>query len=160
MIDSGATFSPCRTYRYALWRRWDMFDDRFMAIIGLNPSTADERDDDPTIRRCIGFAKREGFGGIVMLNLFAYRTKSPSIMKRAADPIGPDNDRIIMGYDRKGFMIVGVWGADGHFMGRADEVRKLINQPIYCFGLTKSGQPLHPLYLRADTPLVRIEEAS
>lgn len=154
MIDSGATFSPCRTYRYALWRRWDMFDDRMMIFIGLNPSTADEREDDPTIRRCIGFAKREGFGGIVMLNLFAFRTKSPEIMKRATDPIGPDNDRIIMSYDRTGCVFVGSWGTAGNYLGRAKQVRELINQPFYCLGLTVDGEPRHPLYLKSDTPLV------
>lgn len=77
----GAQFSQCRKYRYALWRTWD--DDSHITFIGLNPSTADETEDDPTIRRCIAYAKKWEFGGINMLNLFAFRATSPGDMKRA-----------------------------------------------------------------------------
>ena len=81
-----AVFSPCRTYRYALSRVWAA-DKPYALFIGLNPSTADETLDDPTIRRCIDFAKRWGYGGLVMANLFAYRATDPAVMKRAAEPV-------------------------------------------------------------------------
>ncbi|WP_368188730.1 DUF1643 domain-containing protein [Aeromonas sp. R7-3] len=83
-----AVFSPCRTYRYALSRVWAT-DKPYALFIGLNPSTADETLDDPTIRRCIDFAKRRGYGGLVMANLFAYRATDPEVMKRAAEPRHP-----------------------------------------------------------------------
>ncbi len=91
LSHSGATFSQCRTWRYALWRRWDSSKSPLI-VIGLNPSTADERQDDPTIRRCINLAKREGCGSYVMLNLFAFRARDPKVMKAHAEPIGPEND--------------------------------------------------------------------
>jgi len=89
-VVSGATFSTDRVYRYALWRVWDAALPSFV-VIGLNPSTADETENDPTIRRCIGFAKREGCGGLVMLNLFAVRATDPRVMMAHPEPIGPDN---------------------------------------------------------------------
>ena len=91
-----AVFSPCRTYRYALSRVWAA-DKPYALFIGLNPSTADETLDDPTIRRCIDFAKRWGYGGLVMANLFAYRATNPSEMKAATDPVGVANDEWLIG---------------------------------------------------------------
>src|SRR5688572_12557148 len=92
---SGARFSECGTYRYVLWRQWNEVNGD-VAFVGLNPSTADDEKDDPTIRRCIGFAKRWGYGGVVMLNLFAYRATRPDAMWAArvadADIVGPQND--------------------------------------------------------------------
>ena len=91
----GAIISDCQKYRYALWRNWDLSKDKVM-FIGLNPSTADHIEDDPTIRRCIGFAKSWGYGGLYMMNLFSYRTSNPSKLKNVKDPIGnPDNDEWI-----------------------------------------------------------------
>jgi len=84
---SDAKLSVCRKYRYALWRIWDK-SKPIVLFISLNPSTADEKEDDPTIRRCIGFAKSWGYGGLCMANLFAYRTKSPSEMMSAKDRLG------------------------------------------------------------------------
>jgi len=156
-LESVAYFSPCRTWRYSLTRRWDMFNGRFMLFVGLNPSTADEHDDDPTIRRCVGFAKREEFGGIVMLNLFAFQSKKPKDMLNAEDPIGPENDSVIMNYDGQGHKVVAVWGNSGSFRDRDLAVQNLIMQPIYCFGLTLDGFPKHPLYLRADTKMILLQ---
>src|SRR5687768_16866498 len=87
----GARFSACRTYRFELWRIWDE-DGPKLNVIGLNPSTADENLDDPTIRRCIGFARDWGFGGLVMTNLFAYRSTDPKGLAAVDDPVGPNND--------------------------------------------------------------------
>jgi hypothetical protein len=144
----GATLSPCRTYRYSLWRVWEP-DKGMVAFCGLNPSTADETVDDPTIRRCIGFARDWGYGGLYMLNLFAFRTKNPKVMKAAADPVGPENDATLADYQKKGVLIVAAWGIDGVFKGRADYVLKnvLVHGPLKCLGRTKDGQPKHPLFL-------------
>lgn len=166
---TGATLSECRSYRYALWRRWndsrirdieskDLGPDfsRMVAFIGLNPSTADETADDPTIRRCIGFAKLWGFDGMCMLNLFALRATDPEEMKRHSEPIGVHNDACL----RRGVRLFGktiaCWGVHGSHMNRHYAIRGFI-QPsqLWHLGLTKSGQPKHPLYLRADTEPVQ-----
>src|SRR4028119_2392792 len=87
----GAIFDPTRTYRYALWRTWDAARPP-VAFVLLNPSTADARRDDPTIRRCANFARTWGFGGLEVVNLFAFRATHPTDLKCAADPVGPQND--------------------------------------------------------------------
>jgi hypothetical protein len=92
LSESGAEFSECQQYRYTLWRTWDSQADRVM-FIGLNPSTADETEDDPTIRRCIRFAKDWGYGGILMMNAYAYRSTAPRGLKQVTDPIGPRNGK-------------------------------------------------------------------
>jgi len=152
VIESSADFSPCGKYRYSLTRRWDMFDDRRLIFIGLNPSTANATMDDPTIRRCIGFAKGFGFGGMVMLNLFAFISAYPSVMMVQTDPIGPDTDLIIKSFDLPGNKFVACWG-HWKFKERAVAVMRLISQPIYCLGLTRDGDPRHPLYLKRDCQL-------
>ena len=153
---STATFSPCRTWRYTLTRRWD--DGPQIAFIGLNPSTADETEDDPTIRRCIGFAKREGAGGLVMLNLFAFRATDPKAMKAALDPVGPDNDLHIRLGIQSSMLAICCWGSHGVFQNRSARIRNGLKQEghadkLRCLGKTKSGAPKHPLYLKSDTPL-------
>ncbi|MDA8965892.1 DUF1643 domain-containing protein, partial [Pseudomonadales bacterium] len=91
-IETSADFSPCRTYRYALWRTWDKTEP-YVLFLGLNPSTADETENDPTITRCIDFAKQLGFGGLCMANLFAFRATQPKDLKQAKDPVGDANDK-------------------------------------------------------------------
>jgi hypothetical protein len=127
-----------------------------MVVIGLNPSTADESLDDPTIRRCLSFARREICGGLVMLNLFAIRATDPKVMLRHSSPVGPQNDAVIQEYATSGGIFVAAWGAHGPHLNRAMEVRTLLRSagvPLYCLGRTKSGSPRHPLYLKADAPL-------
>lgn len=143
----GAVFSPCRTYRYSLWRRWDA-DGPTLNVIGLNPSTADEYADDPTIRRCIGFARAWGFGTLVMTNLFAYRSTDPRVLLTVADPVGPDNDQALRVQAYEAGMVVAAWGAHPLAVARSEAVRPLI-QPysVMCLGATKDGAPRHPLYL-------------
>lgn len=151
---TGAVFSPCRKYRYVLWRRWTR--DPLIAFIGLNPSTADEVENDRTIRRCIGFTKREGYGGLVMLNLFAYRHKSPDRLFAAADPVGPENDDLLVAYAGLSDKTVAAWGADPRARSQAKIVRNslvMAGVPLHCLGTTADGSPRHPLYLRSDTPL-------
>ena len=166
--NGGAIFSDCERYRYLLWRQWDFLDPEpvYMAFIGLNPSTADESKNDPTIRRCIGFAKREGYAGLYMLNLFAYRATQPSVMMAAEDPIGPDNDRVIADYVEVAGKAVACWGGDGGFDYRDLAVSRLlrssrhaktrtIGEVLWCLGTTAGGYPRHPLYVRGNAPLVR-----
>lgn len=148
-ITKGALFSPCRKYRYSLWRIWDVNLPR-CCFIGLNPSTADEVIDDPTIRRCIRFARDWGFGSYYMLNIFAWRDTDPRGMKAAAEPIGEKNDHEIIVTTTNSHLTVAAWGVHGAYCGRGQAVRGLVEK-LHHLGLTKDGHPKHPLYLRADT---------
>jgi hypothetical protein len=123
-----------------------------MMFIGLNPSTADETLDDPTIRRCVGFAKQYGYGGIFMLNLFAFRSPYPRAVKTEAKPIGPDNDNLLRAYDAVAATVVACWGYQPWAVGRAMSVRRMLGD-LWCFGRTRTGQPRHPLYLPAGAEL-------
>lgn len=149
-FHSAATFSRCRTWRYSLSRHWDP-ELKAVAFVGLNPSTADETADDPTIRRCTRFARDWGYGGLVMLNLFAYRATDPRDMKAAADPVGPENDTYLQRCAERAGIVVAAWGAHGDYQGRAQDVvdRGLLGS-FTVLGLTKDGHPRHPLYMRAD----------
>lgn len=155
IILRTAKFSPDRIHRYSLTRKWSTKKPACM-FIGLNPSTADEHLDDPTIRRCMRFAKDWGFGELVMTNIFAFRATLPADMKNAADPVGPDNDREILVCAKLSEKIVAAWGEHGMFMARDVAVIQLLRSEgfeICCLGRNKSRQPKHPLYLRADSCL-------
>lgn len=147
----GAEFSPCRTWRYALWRQWDWqgYGNQVM-FIGLNPSTADERADDPTVRRCIRFAQHWGYGGMLMMNAFAFRATDPKDMLTAEDPVGPGNDEALAYRRSQVGLIVAAWGVNCP-QEREQRVCEVIGQPIWCLGKTKQGRPKHPLYLSRDT---------
>lgn len=151
MIRS-AVFDPTCAYRYRLTRVWDRGPR--VAFILLNPSTANAHVDDPTIRRCIGFARSWGYSGVEVVNLFAYRTPSPSALRSVADPIGPDNDTHILAVAAEAEAIVLSWGNHGAYLSRAQAVLPLLSAcgNLYTFGLTASGQPRHPLYLPASQP--------
>ena len=152
MIYSGAIFSDDKIYRYQLWRKW--YDgDNFLVFIGLNPSTANEYEHDPTIRRCISFAANMGYSGMYMMNLFAFRSTDPSKLLQVDDPIGPDNNEHLLEVckDRH---VIAAWGNSGSFLRRCDWLTCNI-KGVYCFGLTKQGQPKHPLYLKKDTELIK-----
>lgn len=116
-------------------------------FVGLNPSTADETQDDPTIRRCIAFAKSWGYAGLCMTNLFAFRATDPKDMMVAADPVGPENDGYLLALAGDTGVIVAAWGANGTHLGRDADVCKLL-PVLHCLALTKDGHPGHPLYLR------------
>ena len=130
----------------------------------LNPSTADGEVDDPTIRRCVGFAKKWGYSGITVVNLFALRTTDPNDLYRVSRdndvyPIGPDNDNAIIAGAATSDCVVCAWGAHGSYMGRGPQVIKMIGTlKSMCLGMTKGGQPKHPLYLRNDTKRQRLPE--
>ena len=156
---AGAQFSKCRKYRYALWRTWQEGDGH-VTFIGLNPSMADETKDDPTIRRCIGFAKSWGFGGINMLNLFAFAATDPNVLKKVDDPVGDQNDSFLMRYCDAAGLNVACWGTRGAFMERGKKVIELLGaESLSCFGLTSGGHPKHPLYLKKETVCINLKTA-
>jgi hypothetical protein len=154
----SAEFDGDRKHRLRLDRAWDAINTRRMVVIGLNPSTADALSDDPTIRRCIGFAKREGCGALTMINLFSLRATNPEDCKRSrARGAGDDNDTAILNACREGDVVVAAWGSHGSWVwDRASVVTRMLSHariPLYHFGLTQDGQPRHPLYLPATAPL-------
>lgn len=143
-LRATASFSECRTYRYTLTRQWG--EGRPVVFIGLNPSTADESADDPTIRRCVGYATGWGYKGLVMVNLFAYRATDPKIMAQAHDPIGPANDTILEATCAEAALVVAAWGVGGSLQRRDARVKAMISD-LHVLRLTKDGHPGHPLYL-------------
>lgn len=149
-MTRSACFSDDRVFRYWLSRTWDE-ELQPLVVVGLNPSTADEAVDDPTVRRCIGFARAWGFGGLVMLNLFAFRATDPREMKAAADPVGPANDAWLR-QQTSLRRVLCAWGAHGGHLNRSRRVGHLLaDRDLVCLGRTAAGFPRHPLYLRADT---------
>lgn len=156
-----AILSPCGTYRYTLHRRipsvlrWV----KPCLFVMLNPSTADATMDDPTIRRCIGFAKREGCTSLTVVNLFALRATDPAELTEHIDPFGPDNAahlREQIDAHQKIGIIVAAWGS--HPMSHDLEVspvkQELRGAGAVCLGMTKDGSPRHPLYVKSAQPLV------
>jgi len=132
-----------------------MPDAPAILLIGLNPSTADASHDDPTIRRCIGFARDWGCGGLWVLNLFAFRATFPRDLRAAEDPVGPRNDRwlrLVAGHCTR---IVACWGNDGAFLGRSTDVRRMLGDRLEVIRLNASGEPAHPLYLPGRLKPVR-----
>ena len=151
-MNTAATFSPCRRYRYTLERHWASHLP-VLVTIGLNPSTADETSDDPTIRRLLGFARRWSYGGLVMLNLFAFRATDPKVMLAERDPVGPENDEAIMRETARGHVLC-AWGAHGKHRARGVAVTMMLRdagRDMTHLGMTKGGQPKHPLYLPSAT---------
>lgn len=148
-----AEYSPCSRYRYALGREWG--DGLQCMFLMLNPSTATEFKNDPTITRCINYAKAWGHGSLVVLNLFAFRATDPKEMKRQADPVGPLNDFVLRRERAASSAIVCAWGTHGKHLERDIQVIRLLyalgsGPCMYCLGLTKDGHPRHPLYLKKD----------
>ena len=153
LVNKNATFSDCRKYRYALSRTWNG-KKKTILFIGLNPSTADEKIDDPTIRRCINYAQNWGYGSLLMVNLFAYRATLPSELKNVKNPIGNDNDLHIIELSKKADLAVAAWGNEGTLLNRDKEVKKILPN-LMCLKINKSGQPSHPLYQKKDLKLIK-----
>jgi hypothetical protein len=198
MKDRRHIFSHCRRYRYTLWREWETnailfaFDPSsaadvgsekivditasagtFVQFVGLNPSTADETRDDPTVRRCIEFAKSWGFGAMCMTNAFGWRDTDPEKMKAEARPAshgcmsGPmsdprgftvnvhdadANDWWVEAVARHAALVVCCWGKDGRHLDREDQVLKVLSfREVHCLGTNGDGTPKHPLYLPSIT---------
>ena len=149
-----AKLSRCRQYRYALWRTRDETKP-YVMFIGLNPSTADETTDDPTLIRCMNFAKAWGYGGVCMANLFAYRATDPGDMKAAENPVGSQNNKWLKLLAKDAGLVVAAWGNDGSYLNRSDYVKKRLPL-LYCLKMNKSGEPAHPLYQRADVLPIKL----
>jgi hypothetical protein len=172
-------FSPCMKYRFTLWRRTGILGDwfpgeckhghdacpecdrnasftgrarEFVQFVCLNPSTADDKVNDSTVRRCVDFARRWGFGGFCMTNLFAWRSKSPAAMKQVPEPVGVGNNEVIAKIAKQAGMIVCAWGGHGMHLQRASIVLAILKEhgagKIHALKIS-GGEPWHPLYLRA-----------
>ena len=164
LMERGATISPCGVYRYRLSRIWQP-EHGLVVWILLNPSTADAVWDDPTVRRGIGFTQDWGYGGLIFVNLFAFRATSPLVMMSEADPIGPENDAQIVAAASGPQVrrVVVAWGQHGDFRDRDRHVTRLLREHgvrLECLGLTKEGHPRHPVRLAGDTRLVPYGEAA
>ena len=150
----SAQFSRCRRYRWTLTREWDSTRGTCV-FIGLNPSTANQFRDDPTIRRCINYSMQWGFGKLIMVNLFAFRATNPSTMKADNHPVGKYNIKYINSACRQADLIIAAWGNHGFYNKQSETIcRYLHDRPVKCFEITKRGQPVHPLYQRNDAKLI------
>lgn len=144
-MQRSATLSPCGIYRYDLQRRWG--EGPAVVFIGLNPSTADATVDDNTIRRMVGYATSWGRSAITVVNLFALRSKAPTLLRTHPDPVGPENDAVLRAAAADGSaLVVAGWGNHGGFIDRARHVVRIFPR-LHVLKLTGAGQPAHPLYL-------------
>lgn len=138
-------------YRYSLWRTLKTTKHpRRLLFIMLNPSTADAQCDDPTLRRCLGFASSWGYDVLEVCNLFAYRATDPVVLRRVLDPVGPSNNEYLEQAVVRASVVVAAWGTRGDLKNRAADVTELTIRlrQLSCLGLTKDGFPRHPLYVR------------
>ena len=158
LTSSGAVLSPCDQHRYFLWRVWDEYKPPTIFIM-LNPSTANAKDDDATIRKCMSYAHKWGAGGINILNLFSYRTKSPKVLVEAAKKgiavIGPENDGTIRRLLEESPQAICGWGNLPTGLKPSQILTHLYvggpkSAQLMCLGTNLDGSPKHPLYLRGD----------
>jgi len=155
IVRQDAIFSQDKKYRYLLIREFEKGSKK-VCFIMLNPSIADEKQNDPTIRRIISFARRFDAKILWVVNLFGYISSDPDILKRVDDPIGRENDKFIKKYSDLADIVIIGWGSKGGFMRRDKEVLKIISKDkVFALKLLKHGEPAHPLYLRKDSPLIR-----
>ena len=151
---SEAVYSPCDRYRYVLTRVWDVAQGRVLFVM-LNPSTATEVQNDPTVERCERRARALGFGAFAVVNIFAFRATDPKMMRAAADPVGPGNDAAIVALvtNWRPDRVICAWGAHGAYLGRGEAVEAMLRRPgvgLWHLGLTLGGMPKHPLYIGYD----------
>jgi hypothetical protein len=152
--QAGADISPDKQYRYTLWRRWA--DGPTALFVMLNPSMADASVDDPTIRRCIGFADREGAGALKVVNLYALRATRPGHLVEHHDPVGNENYATLRREIRGHALVIAAWGAHPLVETKApwvSDIARRYDRELVCLGITKAGHPRHPLYVRSDQPL-------
>ena len=146
---SVAEYSDCEKYRYKLTRIWDPAGRKVLFVM-LNPSTATEVQNDPTVERCERRARTLGYGGFRVTNIFAWRDTDPKAMRAALDPVGPANDAAILEGTAWANTVVAAWGTHGAHLDRGAHVEALLRasaQPVYHLGITKDGHPKHPLYI-------------
>jgi hypothetical protein len=149
---SVAEYSDCEAFRYTLTRVWDDAGPR-VAFVMLNPSTATEVQNDPTVERCERRARALGYGAFRVLNIFAYRATDPRVMRAAADPVGPGNDAAILGSLDWAHRVICAWGTHGAHLGRGPQVEAMLrgsDVALWHLGLSKAGHPKHPLYIGYD----------
>lgn len=147
-------FSKDRRYRYVLTRELkNLLGHGTLLFIGLNPSTADDNIDDPTIRRLKKFTVRLGFQRLVITNLFAFRSTDPKIMFEQDDPVGTDNDFYLRKQIKECDCVLCAWGTGGRFKNRDRQVLKMVGEKAHCLKTNSDGTPAHPLYLRRDLKL-------
>lgn len=162
-VESDALLSPCGTYRYVLRRTWD-HSGEVVNFLMLNPSTADATVDDPTIRRCIRYARDWGYGGLVVTNLYALRATDPRDLWKHPAPIGPENDHHVIREAHDARLIVCAWGEHGAKNGRAENVLWQLDleaiTAMRCLKQNRSGQPVHPLYQPASALPVPLRASS
>jgi hypothetical protein len=153
---AGAIFDDKRrVYRYVLWRRWGSRTSRVLFVM-LNPSTADEHVLDPTVRKCVKWAKQWGFGALDVCNIFAWRATDPKELYHIPDPIGPDNDRWIQTTAMMAAMVIVAWGKHGALKRRGEEVAQMLaKHNPYCLGVNADGSPEHPLYIAKATQPIK-----
>lgn len=147
--NSGAVFSECKRYRYRLWRTWDP-SKRPLVMVMLNPSIADENQNDPTVERCQRRALAMGHGGLQVVNIFALVSTDPAGLYETEDPVGPENNAAILDAVKDAGMVICAWGTHGAHVGRAREVVALLRDAgitPHCLGQNADGSPKHPLYL-------------
>lgn len=153
--ESVAVYSDCEAYRYRLERVWGP-GGRVLFVM-LNPSTATEVQNDPTVERCERRARALGFGAFAVANIFAYRATDPRVMRGVADPVGPGNDAAIVDLAGAADMVVCAWGTHGAHLGRGAAVEALLRRQgrdLFHLGLTLAGAPKHPLYIGYAAPPV------
>lgn len=146
---STAVYSPCESYRYTLTRTWDPAGRKVLFVM-LNPSTATEVQNDPTVERCERRARALGFGSFRVCNIFAYRATDPKVMRAQADPVGPGNDQAIAESALWADALVCAWGTHGAHLNRGAAVEAVLRatgKPLSHLGLSKDGHPKHPLYI-------------
>lgn len=150
---STALYSDCLRYRYRLTRHWG--SGGTLAFIMLNPSTADEKRNDPTIARCENRARDLGFGGVDIVNLFALRATRPQDLKASDAPEGPENPATLRKAGSEAAKVIAAWGVHGTFAGQDERVRAWLSDvPFFALGVTKDGHPRHPLYVPRAAKLV------
>ncbi|MGJ8622801.1 MAG: DUF1643 domain-containing protein [Yoonia sp.] len=146
---STAQYSDCERYRYALTRTWDPAGKRVLFVM-LNPSKATEVQNDPTVERCERRARALGFGAFQVTNIFAWRDTDPFAMRKAKDPVGPENDATILAGVAWADQVIAAWGTHGAHLDRGPQVGAMLHasgKPVYTLGLSKHGHPKHPLYI-------------
>lgn len=146
---STATYSDCERYRYTLTREWAPERGRLLCVM-LNPSTATEAQNDPTVERCERRARALGYGAFRVCNIFAWRATDPRVLRTVRDPVGPGNDAAILDGAAWADAVLCAWGSHGAHLGRGPEVERLLRAtgtPLCHLGLTKQGHPRHPLYV-------------
>jgi hypothetical protein len=154
IVDSRCVWDgPKNEYRYTLLRVWDKTKPK-IAFIGLNPSVADEQQDDNTVRKCINIARRDGYGQIVMLNAYAYRSTDPKGLTSQLDVVGRFNDRYIAEESKSADKIVVAWGNHATDDRHTTLLKVLEGQRLYCFAKNNNGKPKHPLYVSLKAPLI------